>query len=390
MKKQYYLIALNLIAMPTTHCEVFLPEEAHQFGHTPDLASIPPFYSNIKGFQRGQKEFQKKKETTKSIHEELEKHGLVEKGAPHKKGASVKRTSGPKKAQRRKTVDQPKDKAVPKAIPPVNKNVLDVLTNVYKNPTLNEKKITIRSKPAPVTDIIEMIGRLAGIDFVIDSDVSGMTGKINCKECSAGQLLNYVVVHNTPKLAVVKYMNMWRVMLFNKAINLVKAQLEQDYEHKVIKIYNTNYDSKFKTLVEQMWKKIVGPKDKRAYITFDEPSRRIFVYALQAHVKELQNFINEIDRVIPQVRIDVVIAIVDKTYFYDFGFNITGVYDRQSTLKIRKKRFGFAGLGGESVPDVENPTGEPLQFALNLFQPKNAFIDVGGDSRCGFGRSSLG
>lgn len=389
MKKQYCLIVLTFLVTWITRCEVFLPEEAQQFGHTPDLASVPPFYSNIKGFQRGQKEFQQTQERTKAIHQELEKHGLKAKGEPDKEHEAPTNAKPPKKgapkseprssrvapkALYRGTKKAPKET---KAIPPVNKNILDVLTNVFHDPTLNEKKITIRSKPAPVVDIIEMVSRLAGIDFVIDSDVTGMTGKINCKGCTAGEILNFLAVHNTPKLALVKFLNMWRVMPFLKATNLVKAQLEQDYTHKVFKIYNTNFDAKFKNIVEGMWKKIVGPKETRAYITFDEPSRRIFVYALQAHVKELGKFINEIDRVIPQVRIDVVIAIVDKTYFYDLGFNITGVYDRTQTLKFKKKRFGFAGLGGENVPDPTDPSvSEPLQFALNLFRPRNAFIDV--------------
>ena len=376
MKKQYCLVILTLLVARITRCEVFLPEEAHQFGHTPDLASIPPFYSNIKGFQRGQQQFQQKKEATKTIHKELERHGLTQKGQaarehePPLKAKPGQRGAGkPAKAPVKKVAKETKASA------PVNKNVLDVLRNVFHDPALNRKKITIRSKPSPVVDILEMIGRLAGIDFVIDSDVTGMTGKINCKECTPGQVLNFVAVHNTPKLAVVKYMNMWRIMLFSKAISLVKAQLEQDYTHKVFKVYNTNFDAKFKTVVEEMWKKIVGPKETRGYITFDEPSRRIFAYALQAHIKELENFITEIDRVIPQVRIDVVIAIVDKTYFYDLGFNISGVYDRQQTLKFCKKRFGFAGLGGESVPNEEG-IPDPLSFVLNLFQPRNAFIDT--------------
>jgi type IV pilus assembly protein PilQ len=383
MKQRYYSITLTLITISTSHCEVFLPENAYQLGHTPDLASVPPFYSNIKGYQKGQEQFQQKQEQASTIHQELELHGLKLQGkAAQEHGAPPPQPGkAPIKTDKKPPISPTAKPPIKNAtthsndVPPINKNVLDVLTNVFQDPELNKKKLTIRSKPAPVVDIIEMVGRLAGIDFVIDSDVTGMTGKINCKECTAGEILNFVAVHNTPKLALVKYLNMWRVMLFSKAINLVNAQLEQDYMHKVFKIYNTNFDSNFKTIVEQMWKKIVGPKDTRAYITFDEPSRRIFVYALHAHIKELTKFINEIDRVIPQVRIDVVIAIVDKTYFYDLGFNISGVYDRQQTLKVKKKRFGFAGLGGESVPN-EQGVSEPLSFALNLFRPRNAFIDV--------------
>ncbi|MEX2437701.1 MAG: type II and III secretion system protein [Candidatus Babeliales bacterium] len=356
MKRQKYIVVVLLLTSRFLYAEVFLPEESHQFGHTADLASVPPFYFNIKGFERGQKEFQDKKAQTGVLSQELQKHGFTAKASE----ASPKEVGEVKKEEE---------------IPGINKNILDVLTNVFHNPELNAKKITIRSKPAPVIDIIEMVGRLAGIDFVIDSDVSGMTGKINCNDCTAGEVLNFVVVHNSPKLAVVKYLNMWRIMPFSKAINLVKAQLEQDYIHKVYKIYNTNFDEKFTAMVQEMWKKIVGAEDKRAYLTFDSPSRRIFAYALHPHMQELTKFIEEVDRVIPQVRIDVVIAIVDKLYFYDLGFNISGVYDRQQTLQIKNKRFGFAGLGGESVPN-EQGVSEPLAFVLNLFRPRNAFIDV--------------
>ena len=371
MKKNiiYLLITLNWV--PTLiKAEVFLPEESHQFGKSADLASVPPFVSNIKGYQKGLKQFEEKKQREAELHETLTKHGLpringqskaAKKGATEKKGAKDKKRA--------------LGTGFHAAAPEIDKNVLDALTNIFNDKELNEKKITIRTKPSPVIDIIEMVGRLAGIDFVIDSDVTGTTGKINCKECTAGEILNFIAVNNTPKLAVVKYLNLWRVMLFSKAINLVKTQLSHDYTHHIFKIYNAKFDDKFKQLIEEMWKKITGPHEKRAYISFDAASRKIFVYALKQHVEQLQNFIREIDRVVPQVRIDVVIVIADKSYFYDFGFNISGVYDRQQTLEFLGKRFGFAGLGGESVPN-ESGVSEPLAFALNLFAPRNAFFDV--------------
>src|SRR5579859_3260069 len=42
-----------------------------------------------------------------------------------------------------------------------------------------EKKISIRSQPSRITDIVELIGLSSGIDFVIDPDVEGAIGKIN-------------------------------------------------------------------------------------------------------------------------------------------------------------------------------------------------------------------
>ena len=324
--------------MQLGYAEVFLPDDAYQQGHSPDLSSIPPFVSNIKAYKRGQLKAQAQKERKEAISKALEKHGFK----PSQKDAS-----------------QPgqKEPIAAKACPPVveaelDKNILDVLSGAFNAKELNTKKITIRSKAASVVDVIEMIGRLAGIDFVIDSDVTGKTGKINCKNCTAGEILNHVTVNNTPKLAVVKYLNLWRVMLFSKAIALVKAQLQQDYIHHVFKVHNTKFDDTFKEMVSKMWKNIVGAKDKRAYILFDMPTRRIFIYALGQHVDELGKFLHEVDRAVPQVRIDVVIVTTDKAYIYDFGFNITGVYDRQNTLKIQKKRFGFAGLGVNSVPNA--------------------------------------
>ena len=44
-------------------------------------------------------------------------------------------------------------------------------------------------------------------------------------------------------------------------------------------------------------------------------------------------------------------------------------------MKIQKKRFGFAGLGGNSVPNASGGT-DVLAFAVNLFAPRNAFFDV--------------
>ena len=115
---------------------------------------------------------------------------------------------------------------------------------------------------------------------------------------------------------------------------------------------------------------------------FDSLNRKIFVYAFHRHVTDIHQFIREIDRAIPQVRIDVVLVTASKSYTYNFGFNWSGVYNRQATLTARNPRLGLAGIGASvtefPTPDVGNSqsSGQPLSNTNLLIDPLNFALNL--------------
>ena len=65
----------------------------------------------------------------------------------------------------------------------------------------------------------------------------------------------------------------------------------------------------------------------------------------------MEQFIKEIDCAVAQVRIDAIVAVVDRKYEHQFGFNWSGVYNRQSSVG---KGFETIGVG---IAPKNSPSG---------------------------------
>ncbi len=277
-----------------------------------------------------------------------------------------------------------KPHVVPKDKSPFALDAAERLISVFGNREL-EKKISLHILSAYTQDVIEMIARLSHLDIVIDPDVTGLVPQLDCVNYSIGEILRFICLQNEPHLGIIKYLNTWHVMRYEKAFRMLEAQMSEDFITEIIQIRNAKFDEEFQIQMQQMWEKItVHTKEGKTGIFFDVSSRSIFVYSLESHVDEFKQFLYEIDRAVSQVRIDVVIIVTRKNYVSNMGFNWSGVYNRQSTLTAKNSRFGFAGTGASlaefPTPDTgysqETPFDalkntnllvDPLNFALNLY-----------------------
>jgi len=351
--------------------------------------STPPFVSNLISQQKAKEraaflqqiQTSVSTEISKQIDEKVKQPSTTQKTAtPAESTKSI--TKKDIKKENNKT-DQ--DKSIEIKISP---SIIETISDAFEKPEF-KKRISLHIKPSPVHDVIGMIGKLAKIDFIVDPDVIGKTGRIACDKCSVSQILRYICSTNKPRLAVIKYFNSWQVMRFEKAVRLIKIQQQQDFTLKIIDVYNAKFDENLQYRIKEIWGKItstLGPEEqKRSFITFDTLNRKVFVYSLSNYVYDIENFISEIDRLVPQVRVDIVLITARKSYVYNLGFNWSGVYNRQATLAAINPRIGLAGIGA-SVNEFPTPsTGftqtttpsvplnntnllvDPLNFALNLF-----------------------
>lgn len=251
------------------------------------------------------------------------------------------------------------------------------LSKIFSDPDLNNIKMSIKSISTKVQNIIDLIAKGSKIDFVIDPDVEGIIGTLNFRNVSAGFILNYILTHNSVPLALIKDMNVWRIMLRSKADEYVRIIEKEDLISKVFDINNAVVNDKFKDLIEKAWLCISSDKKMFSSIFIDTERKKIFIRGFPKHIQEFKNFLFEIDKSVTQVRIDAIIVFAEKNFNFSFGINWSGIYNRQNTVKLKRKAFDFVGLGG-TLTDFPVPTEpidpqhgnlfvNPLNFALNLF-----------------------
>ncbi len=366
----------------------FIPRDPSELGYDPDLANVPPYVTNILRQKRGAEASVLQKRMKGMLQQEIDKAAALQKKNDVER-QQVTDSGNPVIGV--KSLPQPEKKEYkPKKEPAqetprfedLDIDMINALSEGFNARPL-KKRITLHTKFASVHDVVEMISKLAGIDFMVDADVTGVTGRISCDNCTVGEILRYICATNRPQLVLIKTLNIWHIMRYEKGIRFIEVRRKRDFIFKTIHIYHAKFDDAFESRLKDLWSKITeGKKTVRTYITFDAYSRNVFVYGLHRHIREFERFIRHIDRAIPQVRIDMVLVLAKKSYIYNFGFNWSGVYNRQSTLRARGSRFGFAGMGASlsefPTPDTgydqygnalknTNLLVDPNNFALNLY-----------------------
>lgn len=269
-----------------------------------------------------------------------------------------------KKEEALKT-DAPAPSSTEKASP-----IYEQLQGVYSLPALSNKRISLQTRPSAIQSIIELVGQSAGINFVIDADVTGQFGKLSFQDATAGQILDFLFTHNEPRLALLHSLGGWRVMRFEKAEELLRRHDKNTY--KRIRIEHARMDDRFQKQVLDTWTKITS-NSPDSFIIFDVDRKKIFVRGERFHVQKFKEFIREIDLSVLQVRIDAILVSVTKEFNCDLGFDWSGIYNRESTLKARNDNFGFAGLGarvdnwGTSTDGSGKRIFNPLDNTFELF-----------------------
>lgn len=246
--------------------------------------------------------------------------------------------------------------------------------DIFNDPILNAKKISIKSGAAKIQDILELIGTNIGINFVIDPHITGKIGKISFHDITAGHLLKFLCTKSEQPLALIKDKDIWSVMT-QESVNL---RNEKKIVHKVFELHHIHPTDKLKEIIEKTWNNIVTDKEKlNSYMSIDTERKKIFCRASLKTIEEFEYFLLEIDKQVTKIKIDAIIVFAEKNCNFDFGINWSGIYNRLDTLKLKDKVFDFIGLGG-ILTDFPTPTSSifphnkdllvnPENFAINLF-----------------------
>jgi type II secretory pathway component GspD/PulD (secretin) len=240
----------------------------------------------------------------------------------------------------------------------------------YQDEHLLNNKISLKLKNADIKEVVELIGKSADLDFIIDSSVVGNIGNINFKDINISNALKIILSSNNPKLALINDNGVFRIMNKKDALPILKIHKTEIRQNSLVSdcvtIFNAKWTETFKLRVEKMWYGILGSSEnvKGYYLVFDDETKKIFFKGEKQEVLELKKYLSQIDDRIPQIRIDTRVVIAAKDFEESFGFQVSGVYNRSSSIS---NGWNYAGAGPVSTGGQGDfPAGALNNWALNL------------------------
>ncbi|OGB83455.1 hypothetical protein A3F66_03845 [candidate division TM6 bacterium RIFCSPHIGHO2_12_FULL_32_22] len=270
--------------------------------------------------------------------------------------------------------------------------------NHFEDKELQDIKITVKAKPMNIDKLLEILSSISGLNIELDQTVSKATkcSDIYFKDTPVANVLKQVCIQNQPELSIIKDLNKWKLLTKQRADQIKKAQSKNKpvkkitkphnpnvkyYKQRALNVKSANITEDFQKHAEKAWQAIAG-KDANTMFAIDQETKKIFLRGTSSQIKEFQVFLDALDQPQVRVKIDIILALMDKTASYSFGIDWSGIYNRQASIISQKKNFGFVGLGG-SLYDFPTPTSpvapdtatqtygnlyvDPTNFAINLF-----------------------
>jgi type IV pilus assembly protein PilQ len=248
-----------------------------------------------------------------------------------------------------------------------------LIADVYSDVELVQKKISLNIKKMSIKKVIEAIDKLSGMSFVVDANVLGTVEEVRVHEVPVAIALQLILNSAQPRLGLVKTCGVWRVMLYNFAVEFLRARQQQassaDYVSSFYTIQHAKWDEKFKIRMERLWDGVVGDQKGKpgTFLAFDDSSKKVFFKGHTQQVHDFEVMLKEIDLHVQQVRLDIRVIIADKNFEEMLGFQWGGRYDRKTT----SRRLVFDSVGGavaqtQSTHGATTPFGAITDWSLNL------------------------
>jgi len=242
----------------------------------------------------------------------------------------------------------------------------DIINLQYQFEPLLNNTISFKSKTVDVKNVIELIGKIAGLNFIIDSNVNGIVSNINFENIPLSTALKIVLSSVMPTLVLVREYNVLRIMNFKDAVPILKSKYSDSLVSDFVTIYNAKLTETFKLRVEKMWYGIIGKTENKKgyYLVFDDETKKIFFKGSNSDVIEFKKYLNQIDINIPQIRIDARVVVAAKDFEESFGFQVSGVYNRSASINNGWNVAGFGPIKTDGQGDFK--PGNLMDWALNL------------------------
>lgn len=325
---------------------------------------LPPLKTTLVRHEldaRSKAALQKVENIVRSAVQEHE-HRVQNKKAHRKIYARVKKTAAPCHEKKCALVQQKNDE---------QENAL-LLDQVYRDPELIQKKISLHIKKTSIKNALEMINKLSDMSFVVDPHVTGDIDEVKVQQVPLAIALQLILNGVQPRLGLVKTLGVWRVMHHALALELLRVNALQqralDYGSSTHTMHHAKWDDKFKVRLEKLWDGVIGDQKGKpgTYIAFDDNTKKVFFKGRAQQVQDFEAMLQEIDVESPQVRLDIRVIIADKNFEEMLGFQWSGRYDRQTT----SRHLQFTSVGAKTEADgtskVNNPFGAVTDWSLNL------------------------
>lgn len=377
MKLWFENIVLGCLGFMFLGVNVLDADELFKPSSSCDLSQVPPFVSNLSKIERENLEEQKQKDFKQILQTVV--HGNDE----DVENVADELSKNPSKLNQFIN-------SLPVSVIKNNRGVIEkddnslddyysskelrlLLDRQYIYPELKNKKVSLKLKRTEIYDAISLIAKAAGLSFIIDPNITGITCPIDLTDVSVACALRILLASNRPRLALIKDGEVYRIIRLNEAKKILISDIEElkekEFEQAVVILTHVRWNETQKMQIEKMWQGIVGEffgKDGY-YIVFDESNNKIFFRGKKHQVDQFKKYLTEIDIKVPQVKIEARFVCADKGFEENVGFQWSGIYNRRASVK---RGFNFIG-GGKPLSDINNsPTAQSqdslIDWVLNL------------------------
>ena len=202
-----------------------------------------------------------------------------------------------------------------------------------------QKRISVEFKDTPIDDVIQTLAEQANLDIVKSPEVVGnVTARLTDVPLSEA-LDNILAAHG------------YGYILSNSMIRIAPAdQIAQRAEKVISKIYRITYAD-----VKEVEKAIKGFLSGQGSISANPGTSNIIVSDTESKIKAIDTFVDEIDRITPQILVEARIYDITTKDRLDLG--VEWQVGRDTTWAT-----------GKGITDVgDNPTSAKSPFATGIF-----------------------
>lgn len=208
-----------------------------------------------------------------------------------------------------------------------------------------QKKITLTTRPdAPIAAVIAQLADQAGVSIVTSPSVTGNVPAMRVKDVPLGELLNNILA--AYGYTYIATENMVRVVPLTE-VEIAKEKL-------VTRIYRITYSD-----VVEVARALEKFKSKRGEIAFNKATSNIIMTDTESKIKAISDFIIEIDRITPQILVEV--RIYDITTNETFDLDIEWIAGRNTPFTtVDRTRTHTEDTGGATQVDVDVSGDVPI------------------------------
>lgn len=243
------------------------------------------------------------------------------------------------------------------------------IKQLYEHEDLQQILVSLRVSKMSLLHFCQLLAQATTLSFIVDLDVADQLVSCEVEHKSLAVILSSMFESLATPVVAHYEKGVWRVMKRERLVQEMVSDLCRN-NADIVHIFShaithAKWHETLKTRLEKLWKGIEGDTgcQKKETIFFDDFSKKVFVKGYAPAVEAFKKCLQEIDKPIAQVRIEMRFVIADKQFEEAVGVEWSGIYDRRASVK----RMDFAGVGIGKVNDSEPDTfANLLSWTLNF------------------------